>query len=348
MRSHIGSFLRIGLLLHIHAAQLHLRYTKRRMGYSLIQRFLRTVIHTAHLRAHTGAEHIVTAFQHPGTGTEILTEDHLSVLAGLCGLRRKEGVVFLHKNTRVCQAELVDGLLYIAHHKQISPETGQGVINRILNLVGILIFIYHHFPESGSNILCRTGIACARFAQQKIQHPMFQIAKIQNAAAAFGAVVAFIETTHQGRQSSDSIGSSVQIRQHLLRRVGKGPGLLFHPLFAGITHRLDPLFERLICCVFSKHHPAEIDLLAAAQFIPSATLTQQFQLLHSASQQNRDLFKTGNYCGLGSAGLHGCDLQLQPGKEIFHQCFAVYALSGILQIPHTDLLLAISKPLLRI
>lgn len=62
---------------------------------------------------------------------------------------RRIGMVFFQKQFRSCQAEAVNALFYIPHHKHIvlaETLTGNCLQQLLLYQVAVLILIHQHFP----------------------------------------------------------------------------------------------------------------------------------------------------------------------------------------------------------
>ena len=206
-----GGFFRISLFLHIHTTQFSIRLLERNMADSLIKRFFGAIVHTAHFRTHAGFEHIITSLKHTTAGSEIAAENDLTVLPRLRFVRRLEFVIFIKENRWIRQAELIDGLLHITDHEKVTSFNGKRMIDLVLYFVGILVLVHHNFQEASADFFRRRGQLNTVFPQQQIQHFMFQIAKIQNAAALFRFTVGCIKFLYQRSQASDRIGRRTQI-----------------------------------------------------------------------------------------------------------------------------------------
>ena len=56
--------------------------------------------------------------------------------------------IFLQKNSGVRQAEAVDGLLHVPHGEEAASPLGDRLEDAVLDLVGILVLVYHHLKVS--------------------------------------------------------------------------------------------------------------------------------------------------------------------------------------------------------
>ena len=121
-------------------------------GHALPESLLISIVQTANVFCHAPAEHIVHRVQNLRTGPEVLTQQHSPAMAGPSVFRAFVGIVFFQKNTGVRLAELINGLLHVAHQKAVFLLPGQAVENGILNAVGILILIHQHLPEPPPNL----------------------------------------------------------------------------------------------------------------------------------------------------------------------------------------------------
>ena len=185
------------------------------MGNALPEHLLFAIAQATHCFAHTIREHIVDCFDHFTAGAEIGAEQHLSALAGSRFLRRNVSMVFIQKNTRICQPELIDGLLHVANHKAIVSSIGQCLKNRILYAVGVLILIHHNFPEPASDLTGRSSNMVSALSPEEIQHFVLQIAEIHTPAAFLGLGICFIKSMNQSDQASGSPSRSIQVRKNL-------------------------------------------------------------------------------------------------------------------------------------
>ena len=167
-----GRLLPVGVCLHLDAVQLHLRLILRNMGNALVEPLPFPVGKAANFRGHTAAEHGVDSRYHLPGRAEIPGQKHLPTLARLGLLRRNKLVVFFQEDSRVCQTELVNGLLHISHHKAVLLLGGKGGEDGILHLVGVLVLVHHNLPEALSNLPGQGGGAAAVLAQEQIQHFM--------------------------------------------------------------------------------------------------------------------------------------------------------------------------------
>ena len=142
------------------------------MRNALVEPLPFSVGKSPHLRGHTAAKHGVDSRYHLPGRAEIPGQKHLPTLARLGLLRRNKLVVFFQEDSRVCQPELVNGLLHIPHHKAVLLLGGKGGEDGILHLVGVLVLVHHNLPEAFSNLPGQGGGAAAVLAQEQIQHFM--------------------------------------------------------------------------------------------------------------------------------------------------------------------------------
>ena len=256
---YIVCFFPVGILLHIHAVQPHLRLSQRRMGHALIQRFLRSVMQATHLGRHTKLEYIIHRFQHRTAGAEIPAQQHLPPLPRCSFISMGKGCVFFQENAGVCQAELINGLLHIANQEQILFPFCQRAVDGILHRIGVLVFIHHHFPEATADFPGHSGDAATAFSVKQIQGVMLQIAEIQNTAAAFHAVIGLFEPAHQTDQPPHRIRAAGKLLQHRRRCIRKWLQLLCKAFLAGIANCLDMLHQIFIRAFFRKTQGSKID-----------------------------------------------------------------------------------------
>ena len=264
-----GRLLRAGLLLGLQHIQLHRRVGKRRMGNPLPQGFRLAVFQAAHLRAHAGPKDIIDTLDHLAAGAEIVGKQNLSSLSRLTFLRFSIFPVLFQEDARVCQAELVDGLLHVAHQEAVLPLLGEDGENGILHAVGILILVHHDLPVSSADL---PGSRCGRgaaFPQQQIQCAVLQVAEVQHPSAPLEAPVVRIKLPHQGNESRRCRRGLAKIPHHLGGVVGKVPDPFGNALLAGIADGFDPLRQLRVGVILSgEAQGAEPDILPGPDLVP--------------------------------------------------------------------------------
>ena len=124
-------------------------------------------------------------------------------------------MVFFQENTGVRQPKLVDGLLHVSHQETVLLFLRQGGENRVLNTVGILVFVHQNFPVTAADLPGSGSGTCTAPSQQQVQGFMLQIPKIQTPAAALGGGIVPSELPNQGHQSPGARGRLGQIHKHL-------------------------------------------------------------------------------------------------------------------------------------
>ena len=112
------------------------------------------VSHRAQLLCHNLKEHIVCAFQHLGTASEILMELYLLKLAVLPGV----GLIFFQKQLRSGQTEFVNTLLHISYHKYVrlsKPLSGNCPDQGLLHQIAVLILVHQDLVKLAGQIVRR-------------------------------------------------------------------------------------------------------------------------------------------------------------------------------------------------
>ena len=204
--SNKGCFLRIGVRHGRQRVQLYAGIRKRNMGNAFPESLCLGIIESSDFRCHTGRKHMIDTLDNLSAGAEIVTEQHLSSLPRLRVFGGSVGFIFFKEYPRVCQPELIDGLLDITHQKAILLFEAQRGKNRVLHTVGILIFVHQNLPVSASNLRCGGCGIRPGFAQQKIQGVVLQIAEVQNPAAALGCPVIPVKLLYQSDKSPGAGG----------------------------------------------------------------------------------------------------------------------------------------------
>ena len=97
------------------------------------------------------------------------------------GIRQAVGIVFFHKKFGTRQTEAVDALLDIADHKNIAdsaPLPGYRPKDGLLDLVAVLVLIYHDFRKMLLKFLRRLFYGSGFLIHKNFQRKMLQIMKI--------------------------------------------------------------------------------------------------------------------------------------------------------------------------
>ncbi len=107
------------------------------------------------------------------------------LFALFCGKR----MVFSHEKLGSGQTEAINTLLDVADHKQVFyafGNTGNCRKKRLLDVVAILVFIDHHFPEFFA-ILCSDLCRLLRFGIH--QNPQCHVLQIREIDDVFGSLL---------------------------------------------------------------------------------------------------------------------------------------------------------------
>ena len=187
-------------------------------------------------------------------------------LRSLC--RRTIGEILFQKDRGIGQTKAINGLLYIPHHKQILPIPGQCSKNGILNGVGVLILVHHHFlkpfpPAAGQ--LGRDAV----LSHQKFGSQMLQIGKIQQPPPPFQGGIFRLKILHQGKQSPNGGIHRPHVLQKFGRAVGKKGRKPLHPSLAYIPQALDPLLSLRILTVSGRPQAGKFYLRLPCRTLPS-------------------------------------------------------------------------------
>ena len=171
------------------------------MGDSLMKCFVIAVIKTANRRRHANIKDVIDALKHCTAGAEIGRQHDLSSLVADSIFGVGIACIFMQENAGISQAELVNGLLYVANHETILPFLRQRSKNRILNSIGILVLIHHNLTKTAANLRCRICSAGTAFADKQVKHTMLKVAKIHNTALLFQTVVFHLKGAYQLHQT---------------------------------------------------------------------------------------------------------------------------------------------------
>ena len=318
------------------------------MGNSLPEGFRFAIAQTAHFRGHAAEKDIVDRLDHLTAGAEIPAEHDFAALARLCLFSRCIVPVFLQENARIRQPELVNGLLYVAHHEAILLFPGQGGENRILNTVGILVFIHQDFPEPPSDLRGSGGGAGAVLTQHQIQHLMLQIGKIQDPPGLFGLGKLPVKLANQGNDSPGSGCRLVQIFQYQRTGIGKCLQLFGKILLAGIPGSLDPVLQIRVGALFNGGPAAEGNGAAIHNIVPCSALSQLLHGLQGFQQVGCRLFQALGHLRLPQACAQHTNLAVQIFHQVVHQESAPDRLGCIGAALHIRRFQAGIQPALRI
>ena len=92
------------------------------------------------------------------------------------------GFIFLYEKLRLCQAEFINTLLNVAHHKYVGrpePLSGNTADQRLLYLIAVLIFIHQNLLIEPGQLVGRRPRSMIRAAACKdLQGKMLQVVKI--------------------------------------------------------------------------------------------------------------------------------------------------------------------------
>ena len=260
------------------------------MGHALPQSLSIRIVQAAHFGRHTGGEHVVHALNNFRAGTEIVAQQNFSALPRLCLLHRRVRSVLFQKNAGVSQAELVDGLLHVAHQEAVLLLPAEGGENRVLHGVGVLILVHQNLPEAAADFRRRSRGIGAALSQQQIQSIMLQIAEIQNPAASLNRPVIPGKLLNKGCQSPRAGRGLPQIVQHLGRLVRKVPKLFIQALLAAVAGRFYPVRQFRVPIFLGEHQPAVVDGPGVYGFVPAVFLPQGFQLVEGVPQIDGGFF----------------------------------------------------------
>ena len=198
---HKSRFILIGVVFHFDAVEFHSGIRQLDMRNTFPQHFLFTISKATYCSTHAVGEHIIHRFNYFSAGTEIGTEQYLSALGRSCLPCRHIDMILFQENSGISQTELVDGLLHVTDHKAIVPSIGQRFKNRILDTIGVLVFIHHDLPESVADLPRCSSDAATVFTLEQIQHLMFQVAEIHAATSFLNLGISNFKLPHQTDQS---------------------------------------------------------------------------------------------------------------------------------------------------
>ena len=132
---------------------------------------------------HDPVKDIIDPGQHRIPASEVLMKLDFEIRAVFLRLRRIS-MVFFQKQFRSCQAEAVNALFYIPHHKHIvlaETLTRNCLQQLLLYQVTVLILIHQHFPVLHAQFISRVRIDVCSILPDPDQHLqclMLQIVKV--------------------------------------------------------------------------------------------------------------------------------------------------------------------------
>ncbi len=142
---------------------------------------------------------MVRRMKHLVSAPEIFVQFNLPLLFAV----RRIGMVFFHKKLGPCQAEPVNALFYVPHHKTVVFPVrlaGNGKQKALLHQVAVLVLVHHNLliklPALQRNLsrLLRLPV------QKNPKRKMLQIVKIQNIFLPLPCVIRvqkFLRQPHQ-------------------------------------------------------------------------------------------------------------------------------------------------------
>ena len=170
--------------------------------------------------------------------------------------RRAVGQVFLQENGGICQPEPVNALLHIAHGEQPSLLPGQGPENAVLHLVAVLVFVHHHLPVTGGDLLCQLRGPSLAVGQQ-VDGIVLLVGKVHHVAPDLLRLIMQGKLCRQAQQGQHGRGHLPQILQQLRLRHRKDRLNVLQRLFGLLQHRLGPLPAGGVLLPLGHAHPPE-------------------------------------------------------------------------------------------
>ena len=199
-------------------------------GYAGIQPCVGIIVNFRDTAVHHVREHAVHRIQHSGPAAEIQVQHHPAAWRVLPG---RKALQLAQEQARLCQAEPVNALLYIAHIKIGLPLAAlEGVEDGLLQGAHVLIFVHEHRIEPP-----RLLAAQVRIAQHGQRH-MFKIAEIDACLAELARLKAVVKAAHRFGQPTRGRPHGLHIRRALFKIRGQ-------QLFQVIRQVLDPVAQVL-------------------------------------------------------------------------------------------------------
>ena len=171
---------------------------------------------------------------------------------------------------------------------------------------------------------------------------MLQVAEVHHPAASFQPVIGLGKFLHQAHQTFHGKPGFFQILQHL--GAGIGENLIFLPQgqLAGISHRLDGLFQGFVREGFGKVQSAKVHPGMVVKLIPAPAAFQLPQLPDCGLQKGQGLLAAIQACSQLNAPLYGGPVEAYDSKKLPHQVLPPGGFCRIL--PHRDFPAALVQP----
>ena len=195
------------------------------------------VLHPAQTGAHQGGKAVVDAPDDPRRAAEVGIQRQPG---GPALIQRHKGGQLVQKHLGIRLAEPVDALFQIAHKEQVAPvRFGQTVVERVLQGVGVLVFVHHDHIEPGADRFGQRG-AGAVLVLQKPQSQVFKVGKVQGLFLYPGGKEGLFKIRGGPQQRGHQRGSPAAV----LLKFGGGaekqiPGQPLHDRFGLLAQSLD-------------------------------------------------------------------------------------------------------------
>ena len=347
---HICRFLGVGVALDIDTVELYGGVRQWLPGQTLVEGFVGAVVETAHPLAHAAFKNVIDRLDDLGTGAEIGAEEHLPPLPCRRVLHVGIAVVFFQEDAGICQTELVDGLLHIAHHEAVVGASGEGGEDGVLYLVGVLILVHHDLHEPLPQVGSGGGaylVTKSILPPQQLQHQMLQIAEVHAAADPLGTAELTAEPAHQGDKPPPGGSGLGKIAQNLGGIVGEPGQPLLDALLAGIPAGFDPCLGIFIK-ILREGQPPVFDGTVGRHSVPGGTCPEAPQIHQGDLEVQDHLALFVIFLRDLQTPLHGGNMQIQIGEKFLHQIFSPDGLGGIGNFRHIRVAQAFIEPLLGI
>ena len=182
--------------------------------------------------------------QHAGTGAEVFGQHQHLRVAGLGAVGAGKSVEFVQEDARVGQPEPIDGLLHVPHLEQVLAPVSEGVKDDVLDGIGVLVLVHHHFYKGVPPLLGQGG-GLSLVIHQGVGGEVLQIVEIQGFSPPFGLLIRLLEGLHHPEQLPHRHAHRPQVAQQggavSGEPVGQGRQLLFALLPQGFHPLLQPL-----------------------------------------------------------------------------------------------------------
>ena len=203
------------------------------------------VVHAARSGGHHRAKNAVDGRNDVLCAAEVVVQRQLGRVGR--GRRPRRGVpiqgillLFLLKHRGVCLTEAVNALLQVPHQKQLAAVPRQAAIQRILQTVGILVFIHHHGPVAPGNLSRQRSGAVS--IPQQLQGQMLQVCEIQQLVLPAGLPEAAVKLRHRIGQCPHQRGGGLPVFLILLPGGQAAALQILHYLGGVIPGRHHPFF----------------------------------------------------------------------------------------------------------